>query len=135
MKKKVIKKTTNPIEALVNPILHPKNFGEKMSDNIAKWAGSWTFILSFLLFLGLWMAANIYMWLNQWDPYPFILLNLVLSCIAALQAPVILMSQNRSAIKDHQRFEYDYTVNRKSEREISDIQKQLNRIERRLNKK
>lgn len=133
MKKSVAKKP-NPIELLVRPILHPKNFGEKMADHLAKWAGSWTFILSFVLLLILWMMANVYMWVNQWDPYPFILLNLVLSCVAALQAPVILMSQNRSAIKDRQRFEYDYAVNRKAERNIEALQKQLNRIERKLNK-
>ena len=78
------------------------------------------------------MAVNVYGWINSWDPYPFILLNLVLSCIAALQAPVILMSQNRQSKKDRQQLEYDYAVNRKAEREIEAIQKQLNRIEKRL---
>ncbi|NCN86968.1 DUF1003 domain-containing protein [archaeon] len=117
------------------PYFTPTKFGERAADNVTRWAGSWTFILSFLFFLGLWMATNVYAWLRSWDPYPFILLNLVLSCIAALQAPIILMSQNRAAQKDRQRAEYDYAVNRRAEREIQAIQTQLDRIEKKLNKK
>ena len=109
-----------------------RTLGQRSSDNLAKWAGSWGFILSFLLFLVVWMIANVYAWVNTWDPYPFILLNLVLSCLAAIQAPVILMSQNRQGEKDRQKSEYDYAVNRKAEREIEAIMKQLNRIEKRL---
>lgn len=128
--------TSSPIPLqITHPNILPKNFGQKAADNLTKYAGSWTFIIGFLIFLGLWMATNIYAWISSWDPYPFILLNLVLSCIAALQAPIILMSQNRAADKDRQRAEYDYAVNRKSEREIQAIQKQLDRIERRLTKK
>jgi len=97
------------------------SFGERAADGIAKWAGSWTFIISFLVLLGIWMAVNVYAWVGEWDPYPFILLNLVLSCIAALQAPVILMSQNRQAQKDRMKIEYDYKVNRKAERMIEEI--------------
>ena len=78
------------------------------------------------------MAANVYMWVQRWDPYPFILLNLVLSCLAAIQAPVILMSQNRAGERDRLRAEYDYKVNRKAEREIQELRKQLNRIENKL---
>lgn len=110
----------------------PLSIGQKAADWMAKWAGSWTFIIGFFLFLTLWMAVNT-TWVifrDIWDPYPFILLNLALSCLAAIQAPIILMSQNRAAERDRQRAEYDYAVNRKSEREISAIQKQLNRIER-----
>lgn len=110
----------------------PRTVGQRSADALAKWAGSWTFIISFLIFLGLWMAANVYAWVNSWDPYPFILLNLVLSCIAALQAPIILMSQNRQAEKDRLKADYDYKVNRKAEREIQAVQKQLDRIEKRL---
>jgi uncharacterized membrane protein len=113
-------------------IRNQRTFGQKASDLLARWAGSWTFIIGFLLFLVLWMIANIYGWIKSWDPYPFILLNLVLSCLAAIQAPVILMSQNRQGEKDRKKMEYDYQVNRKAEREISQIQKQLNRIEKRL---
>jgi len=112
-----------------------RSFGQKAADNLAKWAGSWIFIISFLIFLGIWMATNIYAWLNTWDPYPFILLNLVLSCIAALQAPVILMSQNRQAQKDRTKAEYDYRVNRKAEKEILRILKKLDKIEKFISSK
>jgi uncharacterized membrane protein len=115
----------------------PASFGEKASDNLTKWAGSWTFILLFLGFLVLWIIINT-SWIifgNKWDPYPFILLNLALSCLAAIQAPIILMSQNREAKKDRQRAQYDYAVNRKAERENVEIIKQLERIERKISKK
>jgi len=105
--------------------------GQRAADFITKWAGSWTFILSFFIFLILWMSANVLMWINKWDPYPFILLNLVLSCLAAIQAPIILMSQNRTNQRDRMMAEYDYKVNRKAEKGIQAIQKQLNRIEKR----
>ena len=78
---------------ILKNILHPQTFGQRAADAIAKWAGSWVFIIGFIVFLILWMCVNVYAWMNVWDPYPFILLNLVLSCLAALQAPVILMSQ------------------------------------------
>jgi len=113
---------------ILKHLISPQTFGQRAADGIAKWAGSWVFIISFLIFLGLWMAANIYMWVNQWDPYPFILLNLVLSCVAALQAPVILMSQNRQSQKDRIKAEYDYRVNRKAERGIEEILKELRKL-------
>jgi len=116
-------------------LVHPHTFGQKAADGIAKWAGSWTFILGFLILLGLWMAANVYAWINTWDPYPFILLNLVLSCIAALQAPVILMSQNRQSQKDRVKAEYDYRVNRKAEKYIEEILKRIKVIEGKKRKK
>ena len=78
---------------------------------------------------------NIYAWMNSWDPYPFILLNLTLSCVAAIQAPIILMSQNRANQKDRQRMEYDYQLDKKSEKEIEEIKIQLDRIEKKLNEK
>ncbi len=112
----------------------PIRFGQRAADGLTKWAGSWVFIITFLAFLVLWMLVNVYGWINQWDPYPFILLNLVLSCLAAIQAPIILMSQNRENQRDRIRSEYDYAVNRKAEREISQIQKQLERIERKMRK-
>jgi uncharacterized membrane protein len=98
---------------------------QKAADNLSRYAGSWGFILGFLLFLALWVAANVYAWVNEWDPYPFILLNLILSCLAALQAPVILMSQNRQAQRDRIDAKYDHAVNRKAEREIQKIMKDL----------
>ena len=129
MKKEVVKKKRLNI---LHPNILPMTFGQNAADKLTKYAGSWGFIISFLVILVLWMAANIYAWVNAWDPYPFILLNLVLSCIAALQAPIILMSQNRQSQKDRQRAEYDYAVNRRAEREIKDVKTQLNRIENRF---
>lgn len=114
----------------------PTTFGEKSSDWITKWAGSWYFIIFFLVLIVLWMIVNT-IWLvfgRTWDPYPFILLNLALSCLAAIQAPVILMSQNRESQKDRVKAQYDYAVNRKAEKEIEGIMKQLNRIERKFKK-
>jgi len=118
-------------------VAHPlisrtRTFGERASDGLAKYAGSWVFIISFLIFLGLWMLVNIYAWVNTWDPYPFILLNLVLSCVAALQAPIILMSQNRQSEKDRLKADYDYRVNRKAERGIEKILLKINALEARL---
>lgn len=130
--KKDLKKNKKGQMGNSHPIFLPAKLGEKASDNLAKYAGSWGFIIGFLIFLGLWMCVNVYAWMNTWDPYPFILLNLVLSCIAALQAPIILMSQNRAAQKDRQRFEYDYAVNRKAEREIQEIRKLVKRLDRRI---
>ncbi|MBU0957662.1 MAG: DUF1003 domain-containing protein [Nanoarchaeota archaeon] len=141
MSKNIIKKE---IESL-NPFpkkdeKHPtyqgkRTFGQKAADALTKYAGSWVFIIFFFIFIGLWMAANVYMWVEQWDLYPFILLNLVLSCLAAIQAPIILMSQNRAAQRDRQTAAYDYAVNRKAEREILEIKKTVDAIQRKLNKK
>ena len=132
-----MKKVVSGSGKAVHKIVHgPRNIGQKAADGIAKWAGSWTFILLFLVFLGIWMALNTTMVLfGKWDYYPFILLNLVLSCIAALQAPVILMSQNRQSQKDRTKVEYDYKVNRKAEKGIERILKRLGTIEGRLARK
>jgi uncharacterized membrane protein len=92
-----------------------KTLGERMADRLATGAGSWTFIISFLVLLAVWMAINALAWTHHWDPYPFILLNLVLSCVAAIQAPVILMSQNREEARDRLRAEADYEINIKAE--------------------
>jgi uncharacterized membrane protein len=107
-------------------------FGQKAADKVTKWAGSWWFIGSFFIFLFVWMAINVYMIVTVWDPYPFILLNLVLSCLAAIQAPVILMSQNRAADRDRAKAERDYAINRKSEREVELIKKDLDHIKKKL---
>jgi len=119
---------------ITHPNKLPKTFGQKYADELTKYAGSWGFIIGFLAFLFLWMLVNMYGWIHTWDPYPFILLNLVLSCLAAIQAPIILMSQNRQSQKDRQRSEYDYAVNRKAEKEVELIKSQLSRIERKLEK-
>ena len=100
--------------------------GQRIADNVAAFGGSWTFILSFLFFLLLWIAFNVF-WLHNrgFDPYPFILLNLILSCIAALQAPVIMMSQNRQEEKDRERAKKDYMTNLKSELEIRGLHEKI----------
>lgn len=132
------KETSKQIKGKSNvPFGFTRTFGQKASDRLTQYAGSWGFILGFLGFIIIWMALNT-AWIisdYRWDSYPFILLNLVLSCIAAIQAPIILMSQNRQSQKDRQRAEYDYAVNRKAEREIGQIKKQLTRIENRFLKK
>ncbi len=93
--------------------------GQRVADRVASFGGSWTFIISFLAFLLVWIAFNAFFLLNKgFDPYPFILLNLILSCLAALQAPVIMMSQNRQEEKDRERAKKDYMINLKSEVEI-----------------
>jgi len=115
--------------SILRHLVIPQTFGQKAADWIAKWAGSWTFILGFLVVLILWMVLNTSMVMfGIWDKYPFILLNLVLSTLAALQAPVILMSQNRQAQKDRIKAEYDYRVNRKAERGIEEILKRVKNI-------
>lgn len=114
----------------VRNLIHGKrSFGQKAADGLARGAGSWIFIIGFFIFLGFWIVVNIYAWVNTWDPYPFILLNLCLSCLAAIQAPVILMSQNRQAQKDRAKAEYDYKVNRRAERGIEKVLKRLESIE------
>lgn len=104
------------------------SFGDKLADKIAEVAGSWAFILSFCFLLIFWIVLNAYLLSNPYDPYPFILLNLVLSCIAAIQAPIIMMSQNRQEKKDRDRAENDYKVNLKSEIIIEDLHVKLDAI-------
>ena len=104
-------------------------FGQRIADKVASFGGSWTFIISFLVFMAIWMLINIYVLANKpFDPYPFILLNLVLSCIAAMQAPVIMMSQNRQEDKDRSRSEHDYQVNLKAELEIQQLHQKLDHL-------
>jgi uncharacterized membrane protein len=104
-------------------------FGDKIADKLAAVAGSWTFILSFLAFLGVWMGINTKALLNHPpDPFPYIFLNLILSCIAALQAPVIMMSQNRQDTRDRIRNEVDYMVNLKAELEIKFLNEKVDRL-------
>jgi uncharacterized membrane protein len=103
--------------------------GERLADRIADYAGSWTFISAFLGVLLLWVAVNSIVLIQRpFDPYPFILLNLVLSCIAAIQAPVIMMSQNRQEAKDRLRSEYDYRVNLKAELEIRHLHEKVDHL-------
>ena len=102
--------------------------GQRAADTIAKFAGSWAFIFSFTGVLVLWMVFNVILATKAFDPYPFILLNLVLSCVAAIQAPLIMMSQNRQEEKDRRRAENDYKVNLKTEIMIEDLYDKVNAI-------
>ena len=107
-------------------------FGERLADSVARFGGSWSFIISFGVVLCAWVAVNVVLATAAWDPYPFILLNLFLSMLAALQAPVIMMSQNRQDAKDRVRSELDFAVNRKAETEITQLAAKLNRLEDRI---
>ena len=106
-----------------------RTFGQKIADKVAAFGGSWKFIILFGFFILVWITANIYLLLNKgFDPYPFILLNLILSCLAALQAPVIMMSQNRQEEKDRERAKKDYMINLKSELEIRMLHEKLDHL-------
>lgn len=111
-----------------NPQKEKYTVGQRAADRIAKFAGSWAFIFSFTAVLILWMAGNVLLAKRAFDPYPFILLNLVLSCVAAIQAPLIMMSQNRQEEKDRRRAENDYKVNLKTEIMIEDLHDKMNKI-------
>jgi uncharacterized membrane protein len=100
--------------------------GQRVADKVAAFGGSWRFIISFGIFILFWISANVFWLVNKgFDPYPFILLNLILSCIAALQAPVIMMSQNRQEEKDRERSKNDYMINLKSELEIRTLHEKI----------
>jgi len=106
--------------------------GDRLADAVARFGGSWTFIIMFSMVVALYSGLNAALAQRAWDPYPFILLNLFLSMLAAVQAPVIMMSQNRQDAKDRLRGELDYAVNRKAETEIIELAAKLNRIHERL---
>jgi uncharacterized membrane protein len=104
-------------------------FAERLSDHIAEFGGSWKFIISFLTMMAVWMVANVALYHEKgFDPYPFILLNLVLSCLAALQAPIIMMSQNRQEDKDRTRSEHDYQVNLSAELQIRMLHEKIDHM-------
>ncbi len=120
------------LRAMRNPnevIEKDATFGERIADMVAGFGGSWTFIISFLVVLLGYAASSIIMGKKSWDPYPFILLNLFLSMLAAIQAPVIMMSQNRQDTKDRLRGELDYDVNRRAESEIQGLARKLNALD------
>ncbi|WP_428656259.1 DUF1003 domain-containing protein [Runella sp.] len=111
-------------------------FGERVADKIAEFGGSWTFIISFGLFITVWITANVLLFVNKgFDPYPFILLNLILSCLAALQAPVIMMSQNRQEQKDRERAKSDYEINLRAELEIRLLHEKIDYVIQKLDAK
>ena len=111
-----------------SPATEKYTLGQRAADAIAKFAGSWAFIFSFTGVLLLWMVVNTILAADAFDPFPFILLNLVLSCVAAIQAPLIMMSQNRQEEKDRRRAENDYRVNLKTEIMIEDFYDKVNAI-------
>ena len=114
------------IQNLLNPPREILSKGQKISDKVAKFGGSWAFIISFFVILILWILFNVTAKNGlEFDPYPFILMNLILSCIAALQAPIIMMSQNRVEEKDRKRGENDYLINLKAELEIRSLNQKL----------
>ncbi len=117
------------IRAQRNPneiIEEEETFGERVADSVARFGGSWSFIITFLLGLVAYSLTNVWLGRKAWDPYPFILLNLLLSMLAAIQAPVIMMSQNRQDKKDRLRSELDFDVNRRAESEIQALSRKLN---------
>jgi uncharacterized membrane protein len=133
MPKKEVKKTKKVTKKKTKKKKHPVfkrefTLGEKAADKMADFCGSWTFIILVLAFIGIWILLNTAGFILNWDPWPFIMLNLALSCLAALQAPVILMSQKRAAERDRIQAQYDYKVNRKAEREITKVHKELETI-------
>ncbi len=114
------------IQNLLNPPLEILTQGQKISDKVAYFGGSWKFIIFFGVFLTIWIIFNIFaLGIWKFDPYPFILMNLILSCIAALQAPIIMMSQNRQEEKDRKRSENDYLINLKSEMQIRSLHQKM----------
>ena len=128
--KAIVKKSIDDenliIENLLNPPKDILSQGQKISDKVARFGGSWAFIISFFVILIVWITYNsIAPNKEDFDPYPFILMNLILSCIAALQAPVIMMSQNRLEEKDRKRNENDYLINLKAELEIRALHEKI----------
>lgn len=126
----IVKETLKAEQLIIYNLLNPPSEtlsrGQKISDKVARFGGSWKFIISFGIILTLWIAFNV-MVSNayQFDRYPFILMNLILSCIAALQAPVIMMSQNRQEEKDRMRSENDYMINLKAEMQIRSLHQKM----------
>jgi uncharacterized membrane protein len=114
------------VHNLLNPPLETLTQGQKLSDKVARFGGSWRFIILFGVILTIWIIFNV-LALGAWrfDPYPFILMNLILSCIAAMQAPIIMMSQNRQEEKDRMRSENDYLINLKAEMQIRSLNQKI----------
>ena len=137
---------TQEIEAIKNNSILSENiqdeieaeltFGQRLADQVASFGGSWTFIITFFSFILVWMIINIWFLATRpFDPFPFILLNLILSCLAAIQAPIIMMSQNRQEQKDRQRGEHDYKINLKAELEIKLLSEKIDHLLVHQNKK
>lgn len=131
--KKTIKENylPSPAQHEHHPIFRQKlTLGQKASDWLTRWVGSWTFILALFGYMFVWISLNLIGFIRHWDPWPFILLNLTLSCLAAAQAPIILMSQNRQTERDRLDARYDHAINRKAERENQQMMKDLAEIKK-----
>lgn len=127
---KIVQGTIEEEGLIINNLLHPPDEvlskGQKVSDKVARFGGSWRFIILFVIVLALWILYNVtVITSDRFDPYPFILMNLILSCIAALQAPIIMMSQNRQEEKDRMRGENDYLINLKAEIGIRSLHQKM----------
>lgn len=127
---KIVQDTINEEQLIINNLLNPPTEtltkGQAISDKVARFGGSWKFIISFGVVLIAWISFNVVaLGHYKFDPYPFILLNLILSCIAAIQAPIIMMSQNRQEEKDRQRSENDYLINLKAEMQIRSLHQKM----------
>ena len=126
----IVKQTIKDEELIINNLMHPVEetltTGQSLSDKIARFGGSWTFIILFLVCLAFWITLNSLLPMGKsFDPFPFILMNLILSSIAALQAPIIMMSQNRQEEKDRKRAQNDYLINLKAELEIRSLHQKI----------
>ena len=126
----IVRKTIKDEKLILENLLHPADEvltkGQKISDKVARFGGSWAFIISFFTVLVIWILYNSFSPKKDvFDPYPYILMNLILSCVAALQAPVIMMSQNRQEEKDRKRSENDYMINLKAELEIRSLNQKI----------
>jgi len=128
----IVESAVREEELIIHKLAHPQaemiTSGQKISDKVARFGGSWRFIIIFGVVLFLWILFNSLALQAIFDPYPFILMNLILSCIAALQAPIIMMSQNRQEEKDRQRAENDYLINLKSELEIRTLHQKIDLV-------
>jgi uncharacterized membrane protein len=127
---KIVKDSIDAEELLIHNLSNPEkenlSFSDKLSDKVAFFGGSWKFIISFFIVLTIWIIFNVLaIGVYKFDPYPFILMNLILSCIAALQAPIIMMSQNRQEEKDRKRSENDYLINLKAEMQIRSLNQKI----------
>ena len=132
--REIVAKSIEDEKLIIENLLHPPTEmltrGQKISDRVARFGGSWSFILSFLFLLMAWIVYNSTAKESAvFDPFPFILMNLILSCIAALQAPIIMMSQNRQEEKDRQRSENDYMINLKAEIEIRSLHQKIDLLQ------
>jgi uncharacterized membrane protein len=110
----------------------PKTLGQRSADALTDFCGSWKFIISLCVFITIWISANIILLRYIWDPWPFVLLNLVLSCLATLQAPIILMSAKREEERDRLRQNYDYLVDRKAAKDVATILEKIEKMEKKL---